>query len=170
MRKILIAVIAAIAAFSILSCELASSATTTSSTSASTSDATTTSVSGTTDTTTISTTTTPTTTTPTTTTETTTTPTTSTQTTFLTDEQAVSYEGSYCDELVVDTAYVETLLDSMTLAEKAGQMLQAERNGASTSDVRTYNLGSVLSGGGSSPSTNLAYEWYLMYENFQNAA
>ncbi len=153
MRKILIAVIAAIAAFSILSCTLATTADTTSGTteptSTSTSDLTTTE---------------------TTTTETTTTETTSTQTTFRTDEQAVAYEGSYCDELVVDDVYVETLLDSMTLAEKAGQMLQAEKNGASASDVRTYNLGSVLSGGGSSPSTNLAYEWYLMYENFQNAA
>jgi len=93
-----------------------------------------------------------------------------TPTSFLTDEQAVSYDGSYCDELAVDAAYVENLLDSMTLAEKAGQMLQAEKNGASAADVRTYNLGSVLSGGGSAPANNQASEWYLMYESFQNAA
>ncbi|MFA5007274.1 MAG: glycoside hydrolase family 3 protein [Candidatus Izemoplasmatales bacterium] len=91
-------------------------------------------------------------------------------TTFLTDEQEVSYEGSYCDELAVDADYVENLLDSMTLAEKAGQMLQAEKNGASAADVRDYNLGSILSGGGSAPANNQASEWYLMYEGFQNAA
>jgi len=104
--------------------------------------------------------------------ETTTLPTTadSTETTFLTDNAPVEYEGAYCETIPSDPVFVETLLDSLTLREKAGQMLQAEKNGASAADVRTYNLGSVLSGGGSSPATNAAYEWYLMYENFQNAA
>jgi beta-glucosidase len=106
----------------------------------------------------------------TTTTTTTTSTTTTTAKTFNTNTANVTYDGSYCDDLVLDEAYVETLLDSLTLAEKIGQMMQAERNGASLSDVRTYNLGSVLSGGGSAPSTNLAYNWYLMVKDFQNAA
>lgn len=106
----------------------------------------------------------------TTTTQPTTVTTTSTQRTFNTGTANVTYNGSYCDDLTLDEAFVENLLDSLTLSEKIGQMMQAERNGASLSDVRTYNLGSVLSGGGSSPSTNLAYNWYLMVRDFQNAA
>src|SRR5690349_5417861 len=51
---------------------------------------------------------------------------------------------------------VRDLLGRMTLAEKVGQMTQAER-GAATSDpdlVRRLGLGSVLSGGGSVPTPN----------------
>ncbi len=49
---------------------------------------------------------------------------------------------------------VADLLGRMTLAEKVGQMTQAERQDvdADPSLVTTYGLGSVLSGGGSTPS------------------
>jgi beta-glucosidase len=52
---------------------------------------------------------------------------------------------------------VNDLLSRMTLDDKAGQMTQADllalsATGNSTSDVATYRLGSVLSGGGSDPS------------------
>ncbi len=50
----------------------------------------------------------------------------------------------------------ELLLAAMTLEEKVGQMTQAER-GAVTDDptlITTWRLGSVLSGGGSVPTTN----------------
>lgn len=100
----------------------------------------------------------------------TTTTTSKTTKTFLTNIGAVQYPGSYCDDLTVDEAFLQDLLQHLTLQEKVGQMLQAERNGASNDDVRQYNLGSVLSGGGSSPSTNQAYSWYLMYRGYQNAA
>jgi len=93
-----------------------------------------------------------------------------TTTTFNTATSTVNYEGSYCDELVVDYDFIDNLLASLSLEEKVGQMLEAEKNGASTADVTNYNLGSILSGGGSSPSTNDAYHWYLMYKGFQNAA
>jgi beta-glucosidase len=96
--------------------------------------------------------------------------TTTTQKTFNTATAQVTYDGAYCDDLELDEVFVEDLLDSLTLAEKIGQMMQAERNGASLNDVRNYNLGSILSGGGSSPSTNLAYNWYLMVKDFLNAS
>ncbi|MGD9909211.1 MAG: glycoside hydrolase family 3 protein [Candidatus Izemoplasmatales bacterium] len=92
-----------------------------------------------------------------------------TTTSFKTDEAAVTYGGSYCDTLEVDDTFIDNLLDSLTLSEKVGQMLQAEKNGASTSDAKNYNLGSVLSGGGSAPSTNDAYHWYLLYKSYQDA-
>ncbi len=107
------------------------------------------------------------------TTQTTTTSTTTTSKTtrsFLTNIGPVQYDGAYCDDIEVNEVFLQDLLQSLTLQEKVGQMFQAERNGASNDDVRQYNLGSVLSGGGSSPSTNQAYYWYLMYKGYQDAA
>lgn len=43
------------------------------------------------------------------------------------------------------------LLAAMTLEEKVGQMIQAERAELEPGDIAKYNLGSVLSGGGSVP-------------------
>lgn len=65
---------------------------------------------------------------------------------------------------------VHTLLSSMTLEEKVGQMIQA--NSASLkdpSDVETYFLGSVLSGGSSDPKTgNGLIDWTDHYDNLQS--
>jgi beta-glucosidase len=65
---------------------------------------------------------------------------------------------------------IEALLSSMTLDEKIGQMTQAERGGATPADVENYYLGSILSGGGSAPSSNTPTGWADMHDNFQNAA
>lgn len=65
---------------------------------------------------------------------------------------------------------VADLLSRMTLDEKIGQMTQAERGSVGNSDVTTYRLGSVLSGGGSAPSPNNATSWANMYDGYQNAA
>lgn len=47
---------------------------------------------------------------------------------------------------------VDSILALMTLDEKIGQMTQAERNALSSlTDITTYSLGSLLSGGGSAP-------------------
>ncbi|MGP4006477.1 glycoside hydrolase family 3 protein [Streptomyces sp. 4N124] len=63
---------------------------------------------------------------------------------------------------------VADLLSRMTLAEKAGQMTQAER-GALTAqgDIATYDLGSLLSGGGSTPTPNTPEAWAKMIDGFQ---
>jgi len=68
---------------------------------------------------------------------------------------------------------VEDLLSQMTLAEKIGQMTQAERNSMVSSeleDIKTWYLGSVLSGGGSTPTPNTAEKWQEMYNNMQAKA
>jgi len=65
---------------------------------------------------------------------------------------------------------VNDLLGRMSLDEKLGQMTQAERNAVSNAQITQFRLGSVLSGGGSSPSPNNATTWANMYDNFQNAA
>ncbi len=61
----------------------------------------------------------------------------------------------------------------MTLDEKIGQMTQANKNALTTpSDITTYALGSLLSGGGEGPngSGGTATQWADMYDNFQGYA
>ncbi|WP_132189703.1 MULTISPECIES: glycoside hydrolase family 3 N-terminal domain-containing protein [Kribbella] len=63
---------------------------------------------------------------------------------------------------------VKDLLGRMTLAEKVGQMTQAERNALrSRTDIATYALGSLLSGGGSVPTPNTPAAWAAMIDGFQ---
>ncbi|WP_406006592.1 CIA30 family protein [Streptomyces sp. NBC_00637] len=63
---------------------------------------------------------------------------------------------------------VADLLSRMSLAERAGQMTQAER-GALTApgDIAAYDLGSLLSGGGSTPTPNTPEAWAKMIDAFQ---
>jgi hypothetical protein len=68
--------------------------------------------------------------------------------------------------------FINVLLASLTLREKASQMVQAERGSISNEQVTQYGIGSILSGGGSHPT---AYDdsvdtWYNMYSNYQTAA
>ncbi|HEY9167595.1 MAG TPA: glycoside hydrolase family 3 N-terminal domain-containing protein [Candidatus Kryptonia bacterium] len=66
---------------------------------------------------------------------------------------------------------VERLLSQMTLAEKIGQMTQIDRRYLKAdSDIKTYFLGSILSGGGSSPAVNTASSWADMCDRFQSYA
>ena len=63
---------------------------------------------------------------------------------------------------------VKDLLSRMSLAEKAGQMTQAERGAVGTgADVAAYDLGSLLSGGGSTPTPNTPEAWAKMIDGFQ---
>jgi beta-glucosidase len=66
---------------------------------------------------------------------------------------------------------VNDLLSQMTLEEKLGQMTQAERASVtSNNNITIYFLGSVLSGGGSSPATNTPEGWADMYDQMQAKA
>jgi beta-glucosidase len=67
---------------------------------------------------------------------------------------------------------VADLLSRMTLAEKIGQMTQAERIDvdADPTLITTYGLGSVLSGGGSTPASNTPEAWADMVDTYQEAA
>ena len=67
---------------------------------------------------------------------------------------------------------VEVLINTMTLREKVGQMIQAERGNISEAQVEEYGIGSILSGGGSHPwkYDNTVQEWYNMYKGYQEAA
>ena len=66
---------------------------------------------------------------------------------------------------------VNSLLNQMTLAEKVGQMTQVDmRLLDSQEDIRTYHIGSVLSGGGSVPPTNTPQGWLDMVNGYQKMA
>lgn len=69
-------------------------------------------------------------------------------------------------------ARVHDLLSRMTLAEKVGQMTQAERAPlySDPSPIRTLALGGVLSGGGSVPTPNTPEAWADMVDRFEQAA
>ncbi|MEH0844968.1 glycoside hydrolase family 3 N-terminal domain-containing protein [Micromonospora sp. CPCC 205711] len=76
----------------------------------------------------------------------------------------------YQDPTLPVATRVTDLLVRMTLDEKIGQMTQAERGSVTATDLTTYRLGSLLSGGGSAPSPNTATSWADMYDTFQRSA
>jgi beta-glucosidase len=68
-------------------------------------------------------------------------------------------------------ADVERLLTQMTLAEKVGQMTQADRVFLkSEDDIRTLFLGSVLNGGNQLPDPNELAHWKDVYDGAQTQA
>lgn len=58
----------------------------------------------------------------------------------------------------------------MTIEEKAGQLIQAERGGIELSEITQYNIGSILSGGGSVPSSNTPEGWVSLTNDMQEAS
>jgi len=66
---------------------------------------------------------------------------------------------------------VRQLISKMSLAEKIGQMTQAEQNALREGDLEKYFLGSLLCGGSSDPkSGNSLTAWTDMYDGFQRQA
>ncbi|GMG99509.1 hypothetical protein Nepgr_001349 [Nepenthes gracilis] len=66
---------------------------------------------------------------------------------------------------------VKDLLSRMTLEEKIGQMTQIDREVATGEIMKTHSIGSVLSGGGSTPLPEAtAEDWIGMVNEFQKGA
>ncbi len=69
------------------------------------------------------------------------------------------------------TQRARELLAQMTLAEKIGQMTQADTVALKDkSHIQTYSLGSVLSGGGSDPADNSPQAWLQLAEECRSWA
>jgi beta-glucosidase len=83
---------------------------------------------------------------------------------------AGAYTYPYQDPGLPVEDRINDLLARMTLDEKAGQMIQAERGSATAADVKTYFLGSILSGGGSVPNPNTPTGWCDMIDAYQTQA
>ena len=70
-----------------------------------------------------------------------------------------------------DDEFISELIKNMTLEEKIGQMTQVDyRYLKDKSDIEKYFLGSILSGGGSTPPTNQPSSWVDLYNGFQKEA
>ena len=75
----------------------------------------------------------------------------------------------YKDKIISIKA--KNLVAEMTLDEKIGQMTQVDhRYLEQKSDIKNYYLGSLLSGGGSTPDTNNPRSWVRMYNEYQDFA
>lgn len=74
-----------------------------------------------------------------------------------------------CRSLSSYDPQVNNLLATMTLDEKIGQMIQAEITGLKDiSDIETYHIGSILSGGSADPQAgNSLQAWTDLYESLQ---
>lgn len=70
-------------------------------------------------------------------------------------------------------ARVAAIVSKMTLAQKVGQITQAEIKTVTPDDVRTYYLGSVLNGGGSWPGNDKharAADWLKLADAYYDAS
>ena len=76
----------------------------------------------------------------------------------------------YLDATLTVDERVEDLLGRMSLEQKLGQMTQIEVHSVGPGDVQTYELGSVLSGGGGSPPQNDPESWAAMIDGLQEQA
>ncbi len=75
-------------------------------------------------------------------------------------------------EVLPNDKNADELLSSMSLDEKIGQMIQVDRAAVvnNPQDITNYFIGSVLSGGGSSPGNNTTAGWADLYDSFQGYA
>ncbi len=68
---------------------------------------------------------------------------------------------------------IDSMLAKMTLAQKVGQMTQAEIKSITPEEVRAYYIGSVLNGGGSWPGKNkhaAVGDWLALADAYYNAS
>jgi len=88
--------------------------------------------------------------------------------------KVVPVDNENVDTLILQPDAIERKVDSllalMSLAEKIGQMTQAERGTLGPNEIKELFLGSVLSGGGSTPNQNTPAAWADMVDKFQNEA
>lgn len=63
-------------------------------------------------------------------------------------------------------AKVDELLSNMSIAQKIGQMTQAERSSCTANEAKTFHLGSIMCGAGSVPGNNKLQDWLEMADSY----
>jgi beta-glucosidase len=80
------------------------------------------------------------------------------------------------EDLTTVQEKVSWWIDHLTIEEKIGQMIQAERttnngqSGATAFETTNFNLGSILNGGGNVPPVNTVSAWKTMSTTYRNAS
>ena len=81
-------------------------------------------------------------------------------------------KGAYGDDPALD-ARVRQIVAGMTLAQKVGQMTQAEIKSITPDEVRRYYIGSVLNGGGTWPNNDKhasIRDWLALADSYYDAS
>ncbi|MDE2280954.1 MAG: glycoside hydrolase family 3 protein, partial [Xanthomonadaceae bacterium] len=81
-------------------------------------------------------------------------------------------KGAYRDDPALD-ARARRIVDGMTLAQKVGQMTQAEIKSITPDQVRRYYIGSVLNGGGTWPNNDKhasIKDWLALADSYYDAS
>jgi beta-glucosidase len=89
---------------------------------------------------------------------------------ILLDRVSLRSSGEWMNPAKSPEERASLLLKAMSLDEKLGQMVQAERGVVKEGDITRFGIGSILSGGGSTPSPNVLSGWIAMYNRFQSEA
>ncbi|MFD8499677.1 glycoside hydrolase family 3 protein [Amycolatopsis sp. NPDC059657] len=90
--------------------------------------------------------------------------------TVLAPAASASYGPLYKNPHLPVSVRVNDLLKRMSLDDKIGQMVQAERGAVTPAQAAGLKLGSILSGGGSVPESNTPTGWADMVDAYQKAA
>ena len=86
------------------------------------------------------------------------------------DKQPVEKTAIYKNKNYSTEERVKDLIGRMQVDEKIGQMIQVARYSSASNDILKYNIGSVLSGGGSTPNDNSPKGWIEMIKGYQQSA
>ncbi|GGM41054.1 beta-glucosidase [Paraliobacillus quinghaiensis] len=88
-----------------------------------------------------------------------------------TNEESEENTDEQRGKIVIETHEdIDKAIKKMTVEEKAGQLIQAELSGIKLSEITDFNIGSILSGGGSVPADNTPEGWVKVYNEMQSAA
>ena len=80
------------------------------------------------------------------------------------------------DQFTTIEEKVESWIRILSIEEKAGQMIQAERSanngesGITQGETTKYRIGSILNGGGNVPNPNTINGWWTMTNAYRNAS
>jgi beta-glucosidase len=89
----------------------------------------------------------------------------------LSDSRCDQTTALYMDASVPVSERVDDLLSKMTDWEKFGQMMMIEKGSIGTQkDISRYNLGALLSGGGSGPQNDTPEAWLEMTTKFKSTS